>query len=80
MKVHFTNSSYKEYQKLPIHYKTLLNNTLDKLKSGLNIDLKPLQGEKDTYRIRFGKYRALFIRIAPDILIIRIDTRGDVYK
>ena len=80
MNVHFTKKAYKEYLKLPLEYKELLDRTLDKFQKGNIVDLKPIKGEKDIFRICIGKYRVLFLKIAPDILIINIDTRGDVYK
>lgn len=80
MIVHFTSSAFKEYKKLPSQYKNLFDNILSKYKRGELIDLKPIQGEKNKFRIRFGKYRALFIKISPDILIVEIGSRGDIYK
>ena len=39
-----------------------------------------LQGEKDIYRLRVGKYRVLFTIVGDTILIVKIGPRGDVYK
>lgn len=44
------------------------------------IDIKPIQGEIDIFRIRVGKYRILIKKILPDVLVIKIDVRGDIYK
>jgi len=35
---------------------------------------------KDLYRLRIGEYRILFTRKGPDIKILDVDTRGDIYK
>lgn len=80
MNIHFTPKAFKVYNNLPSGYKTILNKTLDKLRNNVPVDIKPLQGEKDVYRIRFGKYRILLNKIESDYLIFRIDTRGDIYK
>ena len=46
------------------------------------VDIKPIEGEKDIYRLRVGKYRILlkFRKNEKVILVIRIGLRGDVYK
>lgn len=45
-------------------------------------DVKSLKGKKTPplYRLRLGKYRVIFQRIGDEIRVIKIDTRGDVYK
>lgn len=45
-------------------------------------DIKKLQGEKypPLYRLRIGKYRIIYHIEQDEILIAKIDTRGDVYK
>lgn len=80
MKVHFTKKAFKEYEKLPQGYKKLLHSVFDRFKKGENLDIDRVKGEKDTYRIRLGRYRVLFIRIKPDILIVKISPRGEAYK
>ena len=46
-------------------------------------DIKQMQGvSAETYRLRLGKYRAIY-RLYNDVLVIfvlDIDTRGDIYK
>lgn len=76
----FTKSSHKEYLKLPLGYKKLVDNVLQKLSQNEHIDIKPIQGEIDIFRIRVGKYRILIKKILADILIIKIDVRGDIYR
>lgn len=45
-------------------------------------DIKKMQGEKHPplYRLRVGKYRVIYCIDNEDIVIIKVDTRGDVYK
>ena len=78
--IEFSKKAVKDYKKLPKNYKSLVDLLLSKLTEGLPIDLKPVIGEKNTYRIRVGKYRILFEIVEKTILISRIRPRGDVYK
>ena len=50
------------------------------MSEGMPVDIKPIIGEKDTYRIRVGRYRILLTMIGNIILITRMGPRGDVYK
>jgi mRNA-degrading endonuclease RelE of RelBE toxin-antitoxin system len=45
-------------------------------------DIRKLKGQavKNTYRLRVGRHRILFAWEGREIKIIKIDTRGDVYK
>jgi mRNA interferase RelE/StbE len=79
-KVEFSKGAVKDYKKLPKGYKILIDLALSKLSEGLPVDIKPIIGEKDLYRIRVGKYRFLFIVIRDTILVTKIGPRGDVYK
>lgn len=60
-------------QKLDILKQNPYDNTLD---------IQPLQGHKNHYRLRVGKYRILYEIIESCILIYAydIDSRGDIYK
>jgi mRNA interferase RelE/StbE len=78
--IEFSKKAAKDYKKLPKDYKVLVDLTLHKLSEGLPIDIKPITGEEDSYRIRIGKYRILFSIIGNAILITKIGARGDVYK
>ena len=52
---------------------------IDKIPQG---DIKRLQGEKypPLYRLRVGKFRIIYHIENEEIIIAKIDTRGDVYK
>lgn len=80
IKIEFSKRAAKDYKKLPKDYKALIDLTLFKLSEGLPVDVKPIMGEKDIYRIRVGKYRILFTIIENVLLVVRIATRGDIYK
>jgi len=45
-------------------------------------DIRMLKGQtiKNTYRLRVGRYRVIYIWERDEIKILDIDTRGDVYK
>ena len=48
----------------------------------LKMDFAKISGEEDTYRIRSGKYRALF-KVYEDeklIVVVKIDHRKRIYK
>jgi mRNA interferase RelE/StbE len=78
--VEFSKKATKNYAQLPEDYKSLIDLALSKLSEGLPVDIKPIIGEKDIYRIRVGKYRILFTIIDNVVLISKIGPRGDVYK
>ncbi len=42
-------------------------------------DIRKMQGQ-DGYRLRIGKYRALFDVVDNKILVYDIDSRGQIYK
>ncbi len=81
-KIEFSKEAAKEYKKIPRDYKALIDLALLKLSKGVHVDIKPIIGEKDVYRLRVGKYRILFTVIHEQhtILITKISSRGDVYK
>jgi mRNA-degrading endonuclease RelE of RelBE toxin-antitoxin system len=41
-----------------------------------------LEGKKDWFRLRRGNWRAIYLidRIAQEVVVEKIETRGDVYK
>ncbi len=78
--IEFSKSAAKDYKKLPKDYKVLIDLVLSKLTQGIPVDIKPVAGEEDIYRIRVGKYRMLATVIENTVLITKIGPRGDVYK
>ncbi|MDA8239004.1 MAG: type II toxin-antitoxin system RelE/ParE family toxin [Nitrospiraceae bacterium] len=80
LEIVFSRAAAKDYKKLPADYKTLVDKVLMKLSEGLPLDLKPIEGESASYRIRVGKYRLLFSVDGQTAIISKIGSRGDVYK
>jgi mRNA interferase RelE/StbE len=78
--IRFSREAGKQYKKLPKEYKRLVDTALSRLSEGLELDLKPVEAEKNVYRIRMGKYRMLFTKFNKTVLVFRISPRGDVYK
>ena len=79
-KVEFSRRAAKDYKRLPRDYRVLVDLALTRLSEGLAVDVKPVIGERNVYRLRVGRYRVLFTIIGDTILIARIGPRGDIYK
>jgi len=79
LEIEFSKQAAKQYRKLPKEYRRLIDIALFRLSQGLELDLKPIQGQDDVYRIRVGKYRIVFAELAKTALVFRISPRGDVY-
>jgi mRNA interferase RelE/StbE len=45
-------------------------------------DIRKLKGQaiKNSFRLRVGRYRVVYAEEGDEIRILRIDTRGDIYK
>ena len=80
VEIEFSRQAARQYEKLPKDYRRLIEVALFRLSQGLELDLKPVEGQDSVYRIRVGKYRILFARLARTALVFRISPRGDVYK
>ena len=78
--VEFSREAAKQYRKLPREYKSLVDIVLHKFSERLELDLKPVKGRKDIYRVRVGKYRVLLRKFDKTVLVFKISTRGGVYK
>ena len=80
LEVKFSKEASKQYKKLPKEYKTLVDIALYRLSENLELDLKPIEGERDVYRVRIGKYRVLLIKFDKKVLVFRVSTRRGAYK
>ncbi len=49
------------------------------VESAANLDVTPLEGAKGFFRLRVGRYRAIFQRLGEHIVLHALETRGDVY-
>lgn len=80
MKFLYSQTSVRYLQKLEKDISRKIIGSVEKLpKEG---DIAKLKGKKvkNIYRLRAGKYRIIFSWEKDLIKIIKIDTRGDVYK
>jgi len=78
--IKFSKEAAKQYKRLPKQYRSLVDIALHKLSESLELDLKPIEGERDLYRVRVGKYRVLLRKFDETALVFRISTRGGAYK
>jgi len=85
--IEFSKNFTKNLDKLPDNVIKRLFEDLKKIvdnpfPTNTLVDIKKLQGKKDQYRLRVGKYRFLFTIIEDRILIYFYDlgSRGDIYK
>ena len=80
--VEFSKEAFKAYQKLAKGYQKSVDRILNLLIDREKVDIKPIEGERDIYRLRVGKYRILlkFLKEEAKILVIKIGSRGDIYK
>ena len=77
MKILFSKKAEKYLTSLPPR---IALNILDRIQKIPNGDIKPLSGRKGEYRLRVGKYRILFLVESENLSVVKIDTRGDIYK
>lgn len=80
--VEFSKDAFKAYQKLGKGYQKSVDRILNLLIDRGKVDIKPIAGERDIYRLRVGKYRILlkFLKEEAIILVVKIGSRGDIYK
>ena len=81
-RIEFSKNAFKYYEKLDKKMKRRVDKVLFWLSKQEKFKLREIQGEKDIYRIRIGKYRIL-IKIfysEKTILIFDLGSRGDIYK
>jgi mRNA interferase RelE/StbE len=80
MRVSFSRTSLKYLQRLQKNIIRKIVDAIDRLPD--EGDIRKLKGTQvdNLYRLRMGKYRVIYQLGSDFIKIIRIDTRGDVYK
>ena len=80
MNIFYSKSSLKYLLKLEKKKRVNIVSAIDQLPE--NGDIKKMHGVsiEDLYRLRIGEYRILFLWKGPDIKILDVDTRGDIYK
>ena len=88
MEIIYKKRFVKEFLKLPLKAQIGVKDVLDKLKQAENLetsgtDYKPMEGQKKEqsyYRIRVGGYRIGIEYVKPNVIVIIVASRGDVYK
>jgi mRNA interferase RelE/StbE len=67
----------KFLENLPLKESQRIFDAMFKLPEG---DVVKLEGEKDGFRLRVGRWRVVYQRLDNEIIIRDIGPRGDVYK
>ena len=80
MNISYSKASLKYLSKLEKKKRVNIVSAIDRLPE--NGGIKKMHGVsiEDLYRLRIGGYRILFTWKGPDIRILDVDTRGDIYK
>lgn len=47
--------------------------------SSINFDIKKCKGHKARFRARIGEYRLIYQVEESQVLVLKLDTRGDIY-
>ena len=78
-KITYLKSAFKALSEYEKDTRRRIVDAIEKIPQG---DVKRLQGEKypPLYRLRIGKFRIIYHIENEEIIIAKIDTRGDVYK
>jgi len=80
MKIYYSRTSLKYLQQLEKNVARKIVEAIEKLPS--ESDIRKLIGRKikNINRLRLGRYRIIYLLESEIIKIVKIDTRGDVYK
>jgi mRNA-degrading endonuclease RelE of RelBE toxin-antitoxin system len=73
---------WKYVQKLPVKQRILFEKIIECIeKLELDgFDIKKIQGKRNQFRLRSGKWRVVFIKRDSFGEILKIDSRGNIYK
>ena len=79
MKVSYSKTFEKKFSKYDRKLQEKIFNAIQNLPDG---DVKRLTGNDipPIYRIRIAKYRILFHMNEEEIQVLKVDSRGDIYK
>ena len=80
--VRLTDEASSEFASLPVTIKARVLSVLERLKDWPNVSgAKPLRGEwAGHYRIRTGDWRIIFRPVSPDVIVVRLKHRSEVYE
>lgn len=81
MEVIVKKKIYRQLKRVPQNIRNDILDTIRGLKSFPSVvfDIKKLSGMKNTYRVRIGRYRMLFILEKNKIYVFKVDIRERVY-
>ena len=77
MKIDLHKDAEKYLFKLPAKQIERVLRAINKLPAG---DVMPLKGRHPEIRLRIGDYRVIFEYRNGDIFVVKISSRGDIYK
>ena len=77
MNPYYTKQAETYLDKQTEKQKIRISNAVNALPAG---DVKKLKGIENGYRLRIGSVRVLFEKLGNKVTVIKIDSRGDVYK
>jgi mRNA interferase RelE/StbE len=88
MEIVIKKSFKRDLARLPANIQNACQAVLRRLKGAdsletAGVDYAPVRGQKagrSYYRIRIGQYRMGIEYLAPDLIVITIAVRGDIYK
>ena len=80
MKIYYSKTSLKYLQKIEQNVAKKIVGSIDQLPDEGDIVKLKAKKVKNLYRLRIGKYRVLYVLENEMIKVLKIDTRGDVYK
>ena len=82
MRVVLDESVEDDIQALPVTMRARLDVVITRLESWPHVSgVKALRGEwKGHYRIRMGDWRVIFQVVQPDLIVVRIAHRKNVYE
>ena len=78
-KIIYLKRAFKTLEDYDLNTRKRIIKAIERIPQG---DIKKLQGEKhpSLYRLRIGKYRIIYHIENENIVIAKIDSRGDIYK
>ena len=78
-KIKYLKSAIKSLENYDKDIRIRIISAIDKIPQG---DIKRLKGEKypPLYRLRVGKYRVIYHIEDGNIIIVKVDSRGYIYK
>ncbi len=82
MRVLLAPDAVDDVESLPVVIKARFAVVVARLEAWPDVSgAKPLRGEwKGHYRIRVGDWRVIFKPVRPDVIVVRVANRRDVYE